>query len=137
MGGVPPYIGGFLLDDATRDAMLLKLAMWSPLLGVLALLVVQALTSLAIAADFRRHPGAGRWRTLMAPLAGAALMAFAGSLLVANRASLAAADGVPFVEAIPWIVLAVLVAGVGAALWIRMRDGVRYRTVGRFAVEEG
>ncbi len=130
------YIGAFLLHDATRDAVLLKLATWSPLLGVLALLAVQALTSLAIAAYFRRHRGASRWRTLVAPLAGAALMAFAAYLLTANRNSLAAADGVLFVHAIPWIVLAVFAAGVGAALWIRLRDTVRYQTVGRIALDE-
>jgi amino acid transporter len=130
------YIGGFLVNDATRGGVLLKLTTWSPLLGVLALLVVQALTSLAIAAYFRRHPGASRWRTIAAPLAGSALMAFAAYLLIVNRNSLAAADGVPFVQALPWIVLAVFAAGVGAALWIRLRDTLRYQRVGRVALDE-
>ena len=130
------YVGGFLLDDASRGAVLLKLATLSPLLGVLALLVVQTLTSVAIVAYFRRHPGPSGWRTLVAPLAGGGLMAFAAYLLIANRNSLAAADGVPFVQAIPWIVLAVFVAGVGVALWIRVRDSVRYQTVGRTAPKE-
>jgi hypothetical protein len=40
------------------------------------------------------------------------------------------------VHAIPWIVLAVFAAGVGAALWIRLRDTVRYQTVGRIALDE-
>ena len=130
------YIGAFQLDDASRDAALLKLATWSPLLGVFGLLAIQALTSVAIAAYFRRHPGGSRWRTLVAPIAGAGLMAFSAYLLLANRGTLAAAQGVPYVEAIPWTVLAVFGAGVGVALWLRLRDAVRYRTLGRVVLDE-
>jgi amino acid transporter len=130
------YIGGFLLDDASRDAALLKLATWSPLLGVFGLLAVQALCSLAIVAYFCRHPGGNAWSTLIAPVAGAALMAFAAYLLLDNRGALAAADGVPFVQAIPWTALAVFVAGAGAAVWLRLRDATRYQTAGRVVLDE-
>jgi amino acid transporter len=130
------YIGGFLLDDPSRDAALLKLATWSPLLGVFGLLAVQALCSVAIVVYFRRHPGGNPWSTLVAPLAGAVLMAFAAYLQLDNRTALAAAEGVPFVEAIPWTVLAVFVAGAGAALWLRVRDATRYRTLGRVVLDE-
>ena len=116
------YIGGFLLDDSSREAALLKLATWSPLLGVFGLLAVQALCSAAIVAYFRRHGGGNPWSTLVAPIAGTALMAFAAYLLLDNRGALAAAEGVPFVEAIPWVVLAVFGAGVCASLW-RERSG--------------
>jgi amino acid transporter len=112
------YIGGFVLDDGSRDAALLKLATWSPLLGVLGLLVIQALTSVAIVAYFRCHSGGGVWSTLIAPVVGGALMAFSAYLLIDNRGSLAAAEGVPFVDAIPWIVAAVFVLGaVGLRPW--------------------
>jgi hypothetical protein len=108
-------VNGFVLDDSSRDAALLKLATWSPLLG---LLVIQALTSVAIVAYFRCHPGGGVWSTLVAPLVGGALMAFSAYLLIDNRGSLAAAAGVPFVEAIPWIVLAVFALGaIGLRPW--------------------
>jgi amino acid transporter len=130
------YIGAFQLDDPSRDAALLKLATWSPLLGVFGLLAVQALCSLAIVAYFRRHRGGSRWSTLVAPLAGAALMAFAAYLLLANRGALAAADRVPFVRAIPWTVLAVFAAGAGTAVWLRVRDAARYRTLGRVVLDE-
>jgi divalent metal cation (Fe/Co/Zn/Cd) transporter len=104
---------------------------------VFGLLVVQALCSLAIVAYFRRHPaGASRWSTLIAPLAGAALMAFAAYLLLANRGALAAADRVPFVRAIPWTVLAVFAAGAGTAVWLRVRDAARYQTRGRVVLDE-
>jgi amino acid transporter len=128
------YIGAFQLDDPSRDAALLKLATWTPLLGVFGLLAVQALCSLAIAAYFR---GAGNvWSTLVAPIVGAALMAFAAYLLLINRGALAAADGVPFVDAIPWTVLAVFAVGAGAALWLRVRDAARYQTLGRVVLDE-
>jgi amino acid transporter len=116
-GALAVYIGGFVLDDASRDAALLKLATWSPLLGVFGLLAVQALTSVAIVAYFRREGG-----SVVAPALGAVLMAFSAYLLLANRGSLAAAEGVPFVEAIPWVVLAVFGVGVCASLW-RERSG--------------
>jgi amino acid transporter len=130
------YIGAFQLDDASRDAALLKLATWSPLLGVFGLLAVQALCSLAIVAYFRRRGGGNPWTTQVAPLAGAALMAFAAYLLLVNRGALAAAEGVPFVQAIPWTVLAVFATGAVAALWLRIRDAARYQTIGRVALDE-
>ena len=130
------YIGAFQLDDASRDAALLKLATWSPLLGVFGVLAVQALCSLAIVAYFRRQGGGNRLSTLVAPVAGAALMAFAAYLLLDNRTALAAAEGVPFVQAIPWVVLAVFATGTGTALWLRIRDTARYRTLGRVALDE-
>jgi hypothetical protein len=130
------YIGAFQLDDPTRDAALLKLATWSPLLGVFGLLAVQALTSLAIAAYFRRHGGGNPWSVLVAPIAGAALMAFSANLLLANRGTLGAAQGVPYVEAIPWVVLAVFAAGVAAAVWLRVRDAARYQSRGRVVLDE-
>jgi amino acid transporter len=130
------YIGAFQLDDPSRDAALFKLATWSPLLGVFGLLAVQALTSLAIVAYFRRHGGGNPWSTLVAPIAGAALMAFSAYLLLANRGTLGAAQDVPYVEAIPWVVLAVFATGVAAAVWLRVRDGARYRTLGRVVLDE-
>jgi amino acid transporter len=130
------YIGAFQLDDASRDAALLKLATWSPLLGVFGLLAVQALCSLAIAAYFRRRGDGNVWSTLVAPVAGAGLMGFSAYLLLANRDTLGAAQGVPYVEAIPWTVLAVFAIGVGAALWLRLRDSARYRAFGRVVLDE-
>ena len=63
-GALALYIGAFQLDDPSRDAALLKLATWSPLLGVFGLLAVQALCSLAIVVYFRRHRGGSRWATV-------------------------------------------------------------------------
>jgi hypothetical protein len=103
---------------------------------VFGLLAVQALCSVAIAAYFRRHGGGNPWTTLIAPIAGAALMAFSAYLLLENRGALAAAEGGPFVQAIPWTVLAVFAVGAGAAVWLRVRDAARYQTLGRVVPDQ-
>jgi hypothetical protein len=64
------------------------------------------------------------------------VMMFSAFLLLKNRDALAGASGVPFVEAIPWVMLAIFALGVGAALWFRLRDSSRYEAVGRFVHEE-
>jgi len=64
------YILAFVISDSSTIAALTKLATWSPLLGVLGILGVQALVSFAIVRYFwtvdraHFHP----WRTLIAPL---------------------------------------------------------------------
>ena len=42
----------------------------------------------------------------------------------------------PFVQAIPWTVLAVFALGAGTAVWLRVRDAARYRTLGRVVLDE-
>lgn len=132
------YVLAWQLDDSSTQAALLKLATWSPLVGVLGILAVQALVSFAIVRYFRVvAPGEGHpSKTLVAPLLGGVLMIFSAYLLLANREALAAASGVPFVRAVPWIVLAIFLIGVGAALWFRARDRARYVAVGRFVHED-
>jgi amino acid transporter len=127
----------FYAQDSSTEAALLKLATWTPIVGVFGLLAVQALTSFAIVRYFRTvAPEHGHvWKTFVAPLVGGGLMGFSAYLLLHNREALAAGD--PFVvKAAPWIVLAVFVLGVGAALWFRARDAARYAAVGRFVHEE-
>jgi hypothetical protein len=40
------------------------------------------------------------------------------------------------VQAIPWVIAAVFVIGVGVALYYRTRDQVRYAAIGRFVHED-
>ena len=132
------YVGAFVLSDSSTEAALTKLATWSPLLGVLGILGVQALTSFAIVRYFWRvdranfHPV----KTLLAPLLGGALMVFSAYLLLKNRDVLAGATNSLFVEALPWVMLAIFAIGVGAALYFRARDSDRYAAVGRFVHED-
>ena len=135
---VAVYVGAFYVDDPSTEAALLKLGTWTPLLGVLGILLVQALVSFAIVRYFlttgREH--AHVWRTLIAPLAGGLLMLFSAYLLIDNRETLAAAQGVPFVQVVPYVIPVVFLLGVGVALWFRARDGARFAAVGRFVHEE-
>jgi amino acid transporter len=132
------YVLGFVINDSSNQAALLKLATWSPLLGVLGILGVQALVSFAIVRYFwsvdraNFHP----WRTLVAPLLGGGFMLFSAFLLLRNRDALAGAQGVPLVDAVAWVMLATFLLGVGAAAWFRLRDSARFEAVGRFVHED-
>jgi amino acid transporter len=132
------YVAVFTIEDPSPLGALTKLATYSPLLGVLGILIAQALTSFAIVRYFwsvdrtHFHP----WKTLVAPLLGGGLMVFSAFLLLQNRATLAGASDAPFVQAIPWVMLAIFAFGIGAALWFRLRDTNRYQAVGRFVHEE-
>jgi amino acid transporter len=132
------YIAGFLIYDSSTEAALLKLGTWTPLVGVLGILLIQALVSFAIVRYFLTtgKEYARPLRTLVAPLLGGALMLFSSYLLIDNREVLAGADGVAFVQAVPWIVAVVFLLGVVAGLWFRYRDAVRYQAVGRFVYED-
>jgi amino acid transporter len=131
------FILGFYVNDPSTEATLTKLATWAPLVGVLGILAIQALVSFAIVRYFWVLDRANRhwWRTLVAPTVGGALQVFFAYLLIENRTTLAGAD-VPFVKAVPWIVLVVFALGVGAGVWFRFRDSVRYQAVGRFVHED-
>ena len=128
----------FYASDSSTSAVLLKLATWTPIVGVLGLLLVQALTSFAIVRYFRTvAPEHGHvWKTLIAPLLGGGLMLFSAWLLFHNRGALSGASGAAFIRYGPWLVPIAFALGVGAALWFRARDSARYNAVGRFVHEE-
>jgi amino acid transporter len=128
----------FYISDSSTNAALLKLATWTPIVGVFGLLLVQALTSFAIARYFwvvegeRRRP----LQTLVAPVIGGLLMIFSAWLLFHNRAALSGAGGAAFIRYGFWLIVATFVLGVGGALWFRARDRERYAAVGRFVHED-
>jgi amino acid transporter len=128
----------FYASDSSTSAALLKLATWTPIVGVLGLLLVMALTSFAIVRYFRvTAPGEGHWwKTLVAPLLGGGLMLFSAWLLFHNRAALSGAAGAAFIRYGFWLIPIAFVLGIGAALWFRARDSARYAAVGRFVHEE-
>ena len=132
------YMLAFTLADASTEAALLKLGTWTPLLGVLGILVVQGLCSLAIVRFFltEARDGFHVVKTLIAPIIGALAMAGACYLLIANRGVLSGAGDSLFVKLIPFTVLAVFVAGMALALYLRARDQETYAQVGRFTPEE-
>jgi len=67
---------------------------------------------------------------------GGLAMAGACWLLVTNRTVLAAAEDVPFITLLPWIVLAMFVAGVVIATVMRARRPALYAGLGHFSLSD-
>jgi amino acid transporter len=132
------YCLAFVLYDPTNEGALLKLGTWSPLLGVLGILGVQALVSIAIIRYFltTARDGFHWWSTLVAPVLGFAAMAGACVLLIVNRYDLAGAADAAFIVLLPWVVLAVFAAGLVLGLVLRSRYPDRYARIGQFEVPE-
>jgi K+ transporter len=57
-------------------------------------------------------------------------------LLVSNRTTLAGATDVPFITLLPWMVVAMFVAGVVIAVVMRTRAPARYADLGHFTLAE-
>jgi len=125
------YILGFTIYDSSTEAFFLKLGTWTPLLGVLGILGVQALCCLAIIRYFQTEAkdGAHWWRTMLAPILGLFGQAGACYLLIDNRGALAGSE-VFFVKGIPWFVLATFLAGIAYAIYLKSRDTTRYSAIG-------
>lgn len=132
------WLLAFYASDSSVTAVLVKEATWTPIVGVFGILLVQALTSVAIVRYFRRtEPDGGRpWQRLVAPLLGCVLMLFSAWLLYHNRGALSGAGGAAFIKYGVWLIPLAFLIGAGTALWYRARDGERYAAVGRFVHEE-
>lgn len=132
------YSLAFVIYDPSTEGALLKLGTWSPLLGMLGILGVQGLTSVAIIRYFLTtgrahfHP----WTTLIAPVIGCAAMIVAATLLIVNRGDLAGAADALYIRVLPWVVLVVFLVGMALAVVLRSRDPERYRQIGQFEVTE-
>jgi hypothetical protein len=132
------YMLAFALSDSSTLAALLKLGTWTPLMGVLGILAVQGLCSIAIIRYFRTHEPAGyHWaKTLVAPILGFLSMAGACYLLIKNRAALSGAGDATYIKLVPWVVLVVFLIGCATALWMRSSAADRFDKIGRFVREE-
>jgi amino acid transporter len=132
------YAGAFTLSDTSTLAALLKLGTWSPLLGVLGILAIQALVSFAIIRYFltegrdSHHP----IKTFVAPLIGGLAQIGACYLLIKYRGDLSGAAGNWFIKLIPWFVLAIFLSGIGVALYWRSSNTPKYQAIGRFVHED-
>ena len=132
------YCLAFVIYDPSNEGALLKLGTWSPLLGVLGILAVQALVSIAIIRYFLTTARSEFrwWSTFIAPVLGFAAMVGACVLLVVNRYDLAGAGDAAYIRLLPWGVLAVFVAGMAVAMVLRSRYPRRYSRIGQFEVAE-
>jgi hypothetical protein len=128
----------FTISDSSTEAALLKLGTWTPLMGVLGILAVQGVCSIAIIRYFRTHEPDGFHpvKTLIAPIVGFLAMAGACYLLIANRAALSGAGSATYIKLVPWVILVVFLIGCGVALWMRSTAPSRYQKIGRFVREE-
>jgi amino acid transporter len=109
------------------------------ILGTMAILIVQAITSLAVIWYFhvkKERPG-NILTTGIIPAIGGLGMVYVVYLLIDNIkfAGGAAADS-PFFKAIPWIVIATFVIGLVAILVVRSVSPDVYRAIGRTVYEE-
>ena len=109
------------------------------LIGTAMILIVQTVCSVAVISYFwvkRVHPGNVLW-TLVCPLVGGAGMLYALYLLWTNRAFAAGLGaGSKVFTLFPYYIVAILVAGVGYALWIRTAHPDTYAEIGRTTLEE-
>jgi amino acid transporter len=132
------YAGAFTLADTSTLGALLKLGTWSPLLGVLGILAIQALVSFAIIRYFlttgreHHHP----IKTFLAPLIGGLAQIGACYLLIKYRGDLSGAGDNWFVKLIPWFILAIFVSGLITALYWRASNRAKYEAIGRFVHED-
>jgi amino acid transporter len=94
-------------------------------LGTLGIVLLQFGAALSVVGFFRRRSDGHWWRTLVAPLLGALGLAVASVLLVLNFGVLTGTDN-PVVTALPWLLLAAAVSGIGYGLWLRSARPQRY-----------
>jgi len=124
LAGKDPYSGTYVL---------------LAILGTMAILIVQAVCSFAVLAYFRsHHPESRHWfRTLTAPLVGGVAMLAVVVLLVSNMGVAAGPEsGALILRATPWLVVCVVLGGVGYAQYLKRRAPERYALLGRTVLEE-
>ncbi|MEV6768238.1 APC family permease [Nocardia sp. NPDC051030] len=108
-------------------------------LGTMAILIVQAVCSFSVIAYFRNnHPETRHWfKTFVAPLVGGVAMLGVVLLLVMNMDTAAGTEaGSLVLKATPWLVAAVVLAGLGYATYLKRNAPERYQLLGRTVLEE-
>ena len=135
-------LGFFVLtpdgNDAFTGAYVFQYGLLA-ILGTMAILIVQAITCLAVIWYFhvkKVHPG-NLLTTGLIPALGGIGMLFVVWLLIDNidfAGGLAAESA--FFKLIPWLVIGIFVVGLLAVLALRSRSPEVYRKIGRTVFEE-
>ena len=94
-------------------------------LGTLGILVLQAAAAASVLGFFRRHPDRHWWRTGLAPAIGLAGL-LGATVLVLRRFAVLTGTSSGVVNALPWLVAAAALGGVGYAQWLRARRPAVY-----------
>jgi amino acid transporter len=109
------------------------------ILGTMAILIVQAITSLAVIWYFhvkKAAPG-NLLTTGIIPAIGGLGMVYVVWLLLDNiNFAGGTASASPFFKAIPWLVIGTFVIGLLGILWLRARNRPVYDAIGRTVFEE-
>lgn len=100
-------------------------------MGVVSILAIQALVSLAIFNYFRTHHREDHhwWTTITAPLLAAISQAYVLYLAISNLSFLGSGYG--YAKWLCWGDLAIFLGGLGYAYWLKVRDRAKYETIGR------
>ena len=126
--GSDPYTGGYVYLYGLLA-----------LLGTMAILIVQSITSLAVIWYFhvkKTHPG-NLFTTAIIPGLGGLGMLYVVYLLFSNLSFAGGgAAGSPMFKAIPYIVLGTFVVGLVLVLLLRRRSPEVYKAIGRTVLEE-
>jgi amino acid transporter len=94
-------------------------------LGTLGIVVLQAAAALSVLGFFARRTDRHWWRTVLAPLLGLAGLLYAAVLLVMKFPLVTGTDSA-VVNALPWAMGIVALAGIGYGLWLRRNRPERY-----------
>ncbi|RYG75658.1 APC family permease [bacterium] len=135
---VAVWIAAFSISYPSTLDSLVKLATWTPLLGVLGILAVQAICSFAIIRYFatEARDGFHWWKTGLAPLLGGVGQLGAMYLLVANRGGLGGAEGASFIKFFPWAALAVFALGLAYAVYLKAAKPATFARIGALEADE-
>jgi amino acid transporter len=126
------------IETSSPIVALFEIGTWMPFQGNMLLFPLMALVNLAIIVYFLRDARDGfHWfKTLVAPLIGAASIAFGVYLMMKNRAALTTGTYEGWVVAVPYYSLGIFLGGCLLALAYRIWAKQRYEAVGRFVHEE-
>jgi amino acid transporter len=97
-------------------------------LGTLGIIVLQAAAAAAVVAFFRRRGELHWWKTVLAPVIGFAGLTVATVLLLMNYSTLTGSAN-SAINALPWLLAASVIGGVGYALWLRRRSPATYASI--------
>ncbi len=100
-------------------------------MGVVSILAIQALVSLAIFNYFRTHHAESHhwWTTITAPVIAVITQAIVLYLAISNLKFLG--SGYSYAKWLVWGDVVIFAAGLGYAFWLKTRNRAKYETIGR------
>jgi amino acid transporter len=132
------WCGAFVASYSDTLSALTKIATWTPLLGVLGILGVQAICSFAIVRYFQTEAkdGAHWWKTLLAPLVGGFAQIGAMYLLISGRATLGGAADASFIKYFPEACGVIFLLGFAFAYYLKVSKPSTFANIGAFETDD-